>query len=294
MDIRFLNRAAAAIVVAGAAFVLSGFAADLMFPTAPPPKLVFPMPAPPPAPVKTAPGPSPFALLVAHADRSHGEQMAEAMCGMCHNFEKGGGATVGPALWGVAGTHVADIKDYTFSPALLAHKDESWSDDTLSSWLKSPAGYAPGTRMGFGGIDSDKDRADIVAYLDSLSDKAPAPAPAPAAVAEQPAGDATAGKASAQQMCAMCHSFDKDGPAMMGPGLFGVVGRAPGRVDGFTYSEGLPALGGTWDAARLNQWLTNPRAMVAGTKMFFPGVPDGKDRANIIAFLSTLNDKAKP
>jgi len=298
MDIRFLNRAAAACVLAGAAFVLSGFAADVLAPVTVPARPAFPLPAPVAAPsakaaAKTAaPGPSGFAALVAHADPARGEKMAESQCTMCHSFERGGSTMIGPALWGVAGTHVGDLKGYDFSPALSAHKDETWTDDTLSAWLKSPAGFAPGTRMGFGGIDSDADRADVVAYLDSLSDKnAPAaPAPAPAAIA----GDAAAGKATAQQMCAMCHSFEKDGPAMMGPDLFAVVGRAPGHLDGYSYSPGVAALGGTWDATRLDHWLADPRGMVAGTKMAFPGVPDATDRANIIAFLATLRDGTHP
>jgi cytochrome c len=147
--------------------------------------------------------------------------------------------------------------------------------------------------MGFAGMDSEKDRADLIAYLISLSQSVPkttAHAAAPQTAAT--AGDAAAGKESAMQMCAMCHSFDKGGPAMIGPDLYGVVGRAPGHADGFSYSPGVTALGGVWDLARLDLWLANPRAMVADTRMAFPGVPSDKDRANIVAFLATLSDKA--
>ena len=55
----------------------------------------------------------------------------------------------------------------------------------------------------------------------------------------------------------------------------------------FAYTAGLKALGGTWDAARMDQWLANPRRMVPGTTMAFAGVPDPKDRADVIAYLST-------
>ncbi|MBS4073674.1 c-type cytochrome [Ameyamaea chiangmaiensis] len=154
--------------------------------------------------------------------------------------------------------------------------------------------------MGFGGIDSDSDRADLIAFLDTLKDAPAAPAspvppsPSPLAAEHVVAGDAAAGKATAQQMCAMCHSFDKDGPVMMGPPLYGVVGRAPASVAGFAYSDGIKTIGGVWSADRLDHWITDPRAMVAETRMAFPGVPSAADRANIVAFLATLHDRAAP
>ncbi|GBQ81826.1 cytochrome c [Gluconacetobacter johannae DSM 13595] len=121
--------------------------------------------------------PAAFTNLVLHGDVPRGQALADAMCSDCHVFERDGVATIGPSLYGLMGTHVAMVPDYNFSPALLARKRDVWSIETLSAWLKNPAAFAPGTRMGFDGVDSDRDRADIIAYLRSLS---PGPESAPA------------------------------------------------------------------------------------------------------------------
>lgn len=99
-------------------------------------------------------------------------------------------------------------------------------------------------------------------------------------------GDAAAGKIVFNK-CAICHTVD---PAKkgIGPTLFGVVGRKSASVEGFSYSEAMKNANKTWDAATLDQYLTNPKAMVPGTKMVFPGLPKPEDRANVIAYLSTL------
>jgi len=100
------------------------------------------------------------------------------------------------------------------------------------------------------------------------------------------AGDPVAGK-SVFNKCAVCHTID---PAKkgLGPTLFGVVGRHSASVEGFAYSPAMKAADKTWDAATLDVYLTDPKAMVPGTKMIFPGLPKPEDRANVIAYLSTL------
>jgi cytochrome c len=99
-------------------------------------------------------------------------------------------------------------------------------------------------------------------------------------------GDAAAGKAVFNK-CALCHTID---PAKkgLGPTLFGVVGRHSASVEGFSYSEAMKAANKTWDEATLDVYLTDPKALVPGTKMIFPGLPKTEDRANVIAYLSTL------
>jgi cytochrome c len=74
----------------------------------------------------------------------------------------------------------------------------------------------------------------------------------------------------------------------VGPSLFGVVGRPAGTAPGYNYSEANKSSGKTWDDATLDTYLTNPKALVPGTKMVFPGLPDAADRANVIAYLDTL------
>ena len=88
--------------------------------------------------------------------------------------------------------------------------------------------------------------------------------------------------------CASCHTATSSGANGIGPNLFGIVGKPVGKhAAGFAYSPDLAAKGGTWDFATLNHWLTNPKAMVSGTKMTFAGLESPEDRANVIAWLNT-------
>ena len=75
----------------------------------------------------------------------------------------------------------------------------------------------------------------------------------------------------------------------IGPTLFGVVGRSAGSVPGFEYTVDHKKLGVTWDAATLDKYLTNPRAMVPDTTMIYAGLKDDAERANLIAYLQTLH-----
>jgi cytochrome c len=86
--------------------------------------------------------------------------------------------------------------------------------------------------------------------------------------------------------CSICHSVQPQ-RNLVGPSLFGVVGRHSGQVPGFHYSEANRSSGLTWDAATLDRYLTNPRQAVPGTLMTFPGLKDPKQRSDLIAFLAT-------
>lgn len=98
--------------------------------------------------------------------------------------------------------------------------------------------------------------------------------------------DAEHGKA-VFRACSICHTIvaGKNG---IGPSLWGVVGRHSASLENYTYSDAMKAADKTWDAATLDQYLTNPRAMVPKTKMIFPGLPKEQDRADVIAYLATL------
>jgi len=99
-------------------------------------------------------------------------------------------------------------------------------------------------------------------------------------------GDAAAGK-KVFAKCGVCHLI-KPEKTLTGPSLFGVVGRHSASVEKFSYSDAMKKVDVTWDAETLDKYLTDPKAMVPGTKMTFPGLPDAVDRANVIAFLATL------
>jgi cytochrome c len=98
------------------------------------------------------------------------------------------------------------------------------------------------------------------------------------------AGDPEAG-ARAFRGCAACHSLAA-GRHMTGPSLAGMWGRKAGTAEGFTrYSEAMVSSGVTWDAKTLDAWLENPAGFIPGNRMTFPGIADGKARADLIAYL---------
>ncbi len=99
-------------------------------------------------------------------------------------------------------------------------------------------------------------------------------------------GDPEAGKEIFKK-CTLCHSPDA-GVNKVGPSLHGVVGRHSASIADFNYSDAMKAADKTWDPATLDVYLTEPKAMVPGTKMIFAGLKDATDRANVIAYLSTL------
>jgi cytochrome c len=97
-------------------------------------------------------------------------------------------------------------------------------------------------------------------------------------------GDSAHGK-MLYQGCEACHSIDDND---LGPKHRGVVGRPAGSVVDYNYSAALKNSGLTWDEATLDRWLTNPSALVPGTKMFFK-IEDAQARADIIAYLRELH-----
>jgi cytochrome c len=88
--------------------------------------------------------------------------------------------------------------------------------------------------------------------------------------------------------CGICHAVVA-GANGIGPTLFGVVGRPAGSVPGFQYTADHKKLGVTWDAATLDKYLPDPRAMVPDTTMVYPGVKDDAERADLVAYLETLH-----
>ncbi|MGY3437468.1 c-type cytochrome [Marinovum sp. KMM 9879] len=89
--------------------------------------------------------------------------------------------------------------------------------------------------------------------------------------------------------CRACHKVE-DGANGTGPHLYGVVDRAVGSVDGFSYSGALVEVAQTWDAELLDGFLANPKGYAPGTKMSFAGLKKPEDRANIIAWLDSLDN----
>jgi len=102
------------------------------------------------------------------------------------------------------------------------------------------------------------------------------------------AQDAIAGEKVFRSQCSICHSVTP-GRTLTGPSLAGIVGRKAGSVEGFHYSAANKSSGVTWTAQELDTYLANPKAVVPGTTMTYPGLKDAKQRADLIAYLSTLH-----
>jgi len=108
--------------------------------------------------------------------------------------------------------------------------------------------------------------------------------------------DPTAGEAAARK-CTGCHNFAQGAGNKQGPELYGVVGRPIGTLPDFAYSDGMlehKAKGDIWTYENLNAFITSPKTFTPGTKMSFPGIKDDKERANVLAYLSTLASTPVP
>ena len=116
---------------------------------------------------QTAPD-EPLPILLAKADPAKGEASAKA-CTACHSFDKGGAAKVGPALYGVVGRDKGAAAGFAYSEAMKG-KGGKWDYEALNAFIANPKGYVAGTKMGYAGEKDGGKRANILAYLKSLSE----------------------------------------------------------------------------------------------------------------------------
>ncbi len=176
-----LNKAFAGVLTAGITFMVAGIIAGQVVHPHTPAQTAIKIegvgaptggatPAAAPAPVQL----EPIGPLLASANPANGERLARAQCGACHTFNDGGRAGVGPNLYGIVGKPHGAAAGFAYSNALKAHSGP-WTYDALNAWLARPSTYAAGTKMAFAGVNSTQQRADIVAYLRSITPGAPNP-----------------------------------------------------------------------------------------------------------------------
>ena len=116
----------------------------------------------------------PIGTLLAAASVEQGQATAK-QCQACHSLDKDGANRVGPSLWGVVGRPKHSHPGFNYSNAMKGQSGD-WTYDDLNTFLTSPKAMVPGTAMTFAGLSRDDQRADVIAYLRTLSDH-PLPLP---------------------------------------------------------------------------------------------------------------------
>ena len=102
-------------------------------------------------------------------------------------------------------------------------------------------------------------------------------------------GDLTHGQ-KVFKKCSACHMIASDGKNMIGPNLWGVLGRQAGSIGDYKYSKAMIAYGKTWDFEEMNSYLIKPQAYIKGTKMAFAGLRKEKDRASVILYMNSKSN----
>ena len=138
---------------------------------------------------KAAPAEVPIEKALASADVKRGEATGK-ICQTCHNLTKGAGPKIGPDLWDVVGRPKGSIAGFAYSDAIKS-KGGDWTVADLNTFLSNPRGFAPGTKMTFAGLPREDQRADVIAFLNTLSDH-PKPLPTAATGPGEPAKSAAA------------------------------------------------------------------------------------------------------
>ena len=319
------NKIAAALLTAGLVFWGANRIASVLVPQEAPktpaiklaglPAIGASMPQAAPAAASSS-GPASVIPLLGSADVAKGQTFVQEQCAACHTLTSGGADGVGPNLYGVLGGPMFAKAGFSYSGPAKAKAKGNWDYANMSDWLTDPATYVPGTAMPYAGIKNTQTRADVIAYLRTLSatplplpsaaqvKAASASAAAPAAGGAGGAGgapsgiaplfahaDLAKGQALVQEQCSACHSFTKGGATLVGPNLYGIVGAKMFSTPDFNYSAAVKAkAGGTWTPQTLSDWLQSPMTFAPGTMMAYPGIKNDQTRADVIAYLNKNSD----
>jgi len=140
---------------------------------------------------------TPLPVLLANASADAGSSVARR-CQSCHSFEEGGANMTGPNLYDVVGRQIAGVSGFGYSSGMQTYAEENgeWSYALLDAFIHDPQGEVDGTSMSFAGLSDEEDRADLLAYLQTLSGE---PVPFPEPEAEAPDGETDEGEAATKE-----------------------------------------------------------------------------------------------
>ena len=105
---------------------------------------------------------------LAAADPDRGKKVFRK-CSACHTAEKGGRKKIGPNLWGIVGAPAGAREGFRYSKAMTAFGG-SWTPERLDAYLTKPRAVVKGGSMSFAGLKRERDRADVIAFLNGMSD----------------------------------------------------------------------------------------------------------------------------
>ncbi len=177
----------------------------------------------------------PIAAFMAAADPGKGEGVFKK-CAACHTITPGGANGLGPNLHGIMGAPLASKAGFAYSDALKS-KGGAWDWETMSQWLKSPKGFAPGTKMTFAGLGKPEDRANLLAWMNTQGSNLPLPPP--------PAATGSPAQAAAENADQTQAAGDKgeDEPVL-------TEGQAAKQPEGRVMHEGAPSTSGREEQAK--------------------------------------------
>ncbi|MEM7492365.1 MAG: c-type cytochrome [Pseudomonadota bacterium] len=136
-------------------------------------------------------------LLLLNADANAGARSFRAKCASCHTIEQGGSNGTGPNLYNIMGADKQAIPGFGYSGA-LSNTSGNWSWENMDAWLENPSNYARGTSMAFAGLNRDKERANVLAYLATYGSAPAMPEPLPPVEEESVEGEATDAEGDAE------------------------------------------------------------------------------------------------
>ena len=172
-DPLLLNKIIGAILFAGLLAIVSGFISKQVFYHDAPDGLAFTIGGNNGATTTDVPkiitsiGPEPIASFLASANAERGQKLFKA-CKACHTPTNGGANKVGPNLWNIVGRSMASTDGYRYS-STFRKMEGTWDYESLNQFLFKPKSFAPGTKMTYAGIPTANKRADIIAFMRSLS-----------------------------------------------------------------------------------------------------------------------------